>query len=76
MKTELNYEGVDLSIEFDYQPFERAERGPEAQYPGCEESAEIIEIKVGEIDITDLMYHHFDKLEEIILEELHTDYRF
>ena len=37
--------GVPCTIKYDYQPYEAPERGPEAQYPGCEE----------EIDITDVI---------------------
>lgn len=46
MEIKIKYKGVELDIEFDYQPFEKAETGPEAQYPGCAEAIEDInEIK-------------------------------
>lgn len=46
MNITINYKGVKLDIEYDYQPYEKAETGPEAQYPGCAESIEgINEIK-------------------------------
>ena len=41
-----------VQVEFDYQPAEPAERGPEAQYPGCQECFEITGIFVGEVEIT------------------------
>jgi hypothetical protein len=43
---------LKVQVEFDYQPAEAAERGPEAQYPGCPECFEIIGIYVGEAEIT------------------------
>ena len=46
MNITINYKGVNLDIEYDYQPYEKAETGPEAQYPGCAEAIEgINEIK-------------------------------
>ena len=41
----IKHKGVDLDIEYDYQPEEKADRGPYAQYAGCNESWEICEIK-------------------------------
>ncbi len=40
-KTTINHNGVSLQVEYNYQPFEPAETGPEAQYPGCEEAIEL-----------------------------------
>ena len=46
MEITINYKGVELDIEFDYQPAEKPETGAEAQYPGCPEAIEgINEIK-------------------------------
>ena len=42
METTLKYRGVEFDVEYDYQPFEPAERGPEAQYPGSPEYIEQI----------------------------------
>ncbi len=55
-----------LTIEFiaDYQPFERAETGPEAQYPGCEESIEIEQAFYNgeEIDISIFADEYLEKV--------------
>ena len=76
MRTKLEYKGTTLRIEFDYQPFERAERGPEAQYPGCGESAEITEIHIGEVDVTELLEDQWEEIEVLILDEMHEDTRY
>ena len=40
MNTTIELYGIEFECEFDYQPFEPAERGPEAQYAGCCESVD------------------------------------
>ena len=40
MNIEIEWKGVKFDVEFDYQPAEPAERGIEAQYPGCGESVQ------------------------------------
>jgi hypothetical protein len=47
--------GVPCTIKFDYQPYEAADTGPEAQYPGCDEGFEITQVTVGEVDVTEWM---------------------
>ena len=56
-----------VQVEFDYQPAEPAERGPEAQYPGCAECFEITGIFVGEVEITNQLN---EKEQAAILEAL------
>jgi hypothetical protein len=43
---------LPVQVEFSYQPYEPPERGPEAQYPGCAESIDLIRVRVGDQDIT------------------------
>jgi hypothetical protein len=43
---------LPVQVEFNYQPFEPPERGPEAQYPGCPEAIEIEGLYVGRAKIT------------------------
>jgi hypothetical protein len=43
---------LPVQVEFTYQPAERPERGPEAQYPGCPEAIEIDGLYIGEANIT------------------------
>lgn len=38
MEITIKFKGVDLDVDFDYQPFEKADTGPEARYPGCVEA--------------------------------------
>ena len=71
MKTKLNYKGIEFDVEFDYQPAEKAERGPEAQYPGCPETAEITEILFMGVDFYEVMEDYFYEIADIILEQMH-----
>lgn len=43
---------LPVIVEFNYQPHEPPERGPEAQYPGCPEAIEIEGLYIGEANIT------------------------
>jgi len=43
---------LPVQVEFNYQPFEPPERGPEAQYPGCPEAIEIEGCFIGRAEIT------------------------
>lgn len=47
--------GVPCTIKFDYQPYEPADTGPEAMYPGCEEEIEVTQVMVGGVDVTEWM---------------------
>jgi len=43
---------IEVDVDFFYQPKEAADTGPEARYPGCAESIEIVSVRVGDQDIT------------------------
>jgi hypothetical protein len=43
---------IELEVDFFYQPKEAPDTGPEARYPGCAESLDIVSVRVGEVDIT------------------------
>lgn len=45
---------LELDVEFDYQPYEPPERGPEAQYPGCQESFDITAVWVNGRNIIEI----------------------
>jgi len=47
--------GVPCTIKFDYQPYEPADTGPEAMYPGCDEEVDITQVMVGDVDVTEWM---------------------
>lgn len=64
--TSLNFLGVDIEIEYYYQPAEKPVMyySDGSGYPGCSEEFEIIKIKHKGEDITDLCEVHFQKIEE------------
>ena len=69
MSTIVVYLPIAVEVDFDYQPAEPPDCGPEARYPGCAESAEINAVRVGDLDITEQLDHDdFASLETIILE--------
>ena len=43
---------IEVDVDFFYQPKEPADTGPEARYPGCAESLDIVSVRVGDQDIT------------------------
>ena len=43
---------LPVRVTFNYQPFEPAETGPEAQYPGCAEAIEIAGCFIDKTEIT------------------------
>jgi hypothetical protein len=43
---------IEVEVDFFYQPKEAPDHGPEARYPGCAESLDIVSVRVGEVDIT------------------------
>lgn len=49
--------GVPCTIKYDYQPYEAPERGPEAQYPGCEEEITVTDVLVGGVSVSDWLEH-------------------
>ncbi len=67
MKTKINFRGIDFDVEFSYQPYEPAETGPEAQYPGCGESIEeISSIEYEENDWSDILEDYNKEIEDLI----------
>lgn len=64
----INFCELELEIEFEYAPAERAVRYyPDySGYPGCGEYLQIIGVKLGDHDIYELCekYKMFDDLEE------------
>ena len=66
-KITINYKGVDLDIEYLFQPEEKAETGPEAQYPGCgADIEEVSEIKHKGTCLLKLLEYDIDGIEEAI----------
>ena len=48
-------DNLELLVDFDYQPAEPPERGPEARYPGCPESLEIEHVTLNGMEVTSLL---------------------
>lgn len=65
--------GVPCTIKFDYQPYEAPERGPEAQYPGCEEEIEITDIVVEGVSLISWVNDYKEMME--FLEDKIRSYR-
>lgn len=72
-KIKLDYKGVLLEIEYDYQPAEKAETGHEAQYPGCGEEVEVCSINHKGTDMFELLEGECESIESEILESIHSD---
>jgi len=73
MTKTIYYKEIELEIEFDYSPEEKAVLYPiENAYPGSPAMVEITSIKLpySKVDIYDLLTDHFDELETIILNDL------
>ncbi len=71
MDITINYKGVELDIEFDYQPAEKAEKGINAQYPGCAEAIEgINEIKHKGTCFYEVFEDNLEDIETAILEAM------
>ena len=68
-KITLNFKGVDLDIEFYYQPEEKEFFNYKEGYghPGCAESADITDIKHKGECFWELMEDYKEELEQIIL---------
>lgn len=71
MRRELTYKGVDLDIEFDYQPEE-----PMVMYykdgsgdPGCPSSVTITGIKIVRIDVYELLEDQIEAIELELIQE-------
>lgn len=73
MTLEIIYKEVTFQVEFNHQPFERAETGPEAQYPGCGESIELIDIIHEGDSFLEVFENEIDKIEEAILKKMDAD---
>jgi hypothetical protein len=72
MNITINYRGIDFDVEYDYQPFEPADRGHDAQYPGCDESIDRInEFTHKGTDFLEWIEDSEDEIKELILEKMH-----
>ena len=58
----VEYKGVELEVEYDYQPEEAEERF----YPGCSEQITITDIKIGDVSVWELLEDDVDSIEELM----------
>ena len=58
--TSVNYHGVEFDIEYDYQPAEKEVRyySDGSGYPGCAESLDVNDVRIGGVDVTELCDAH------------------
>ena len=68
----ITYMELELDVEFDYQPAEKAVMyyGDGSGYPGCEASVDICLIECGGIDLTEYFVDDSDDIIELVFEEL------
>jgi len=66
MKKQITFKEVDLTVEFDHQPEERADR----DHPGCHESIELSDIYHEGVSFLEIMEPHFEKIEELVWKAL------
>ena len=73
--TTMNYMGVDLYVEYDYQPAEKEVRydSDNSGYPGCPASLEITRVCIGDVDVSELFEYYglIAKMEEEMFEKLY-----
>jgi hypothetical protein len=69
----IEFRGIEFDVEFDYQPFEPPERGPEAQYPGCDECIESVNSFTHQgTDFLELIYmNNESEIDELLLSSRH-----
>lgn len=68
---------LKVQVEFDYQPAEAAESGPEAQYPGCPECFEITGIYIGTVEITgQLTEKEREQIYQALVDKVNLERRF
>jgi len=67
----VNYKGVELEVEFDYQPCEKKVRyySDGSGYPGCPESLDLTSIKIDGVDAWDLLEDQVDQISEQLIED-------
>jgi hypothetical protein len=71
MKKTIVFEGVKLSVTFDYQQEESPEIGIHAKYPGCKEEIQIEEVNHKSQDIFSLFNVELtEKLEAALLKQM------
>jgi hypothetical protein len=70
--TTLEYEGLELDIEYEYQP----EEPMELEYPGCEEEFTIEKIMIGDQDAYNMFQSNelIDEITELIAKQLKDNY--
>jgi len=64
-------DSFELLVDFDFQPYEAPERGPEAAYPGCPEAVTIEHVTLNGHDVTSLLSEaQLNELEAAVWDEI------
>ena len=68
----LEYQGLTLDLEFDYQP----EEPMELEYSGCDEEFTIEKIMIGDQNLYELFQNNdlIEELEEMMIKQLKDNY--
>lgn len=71
MEATIKYRGLELDVEFDYQPEEPEVRYyPDGSgYPGCAEEIDVYKVSLNGTDITEL-FDDFTEMEEEISKQI------
>jgi len=69
LKADIEYEGRDLEIEFDYQPEEKEVRyySDGSGYPGCPEEYTIYSVKLNGREV--IKHVNLERIEELLIEK-------
>ena len=72
MKATVKFKGFEFDVQFDYEPAEDAiyNYGDGSGYPGYPESYDFWEIKLNNIDASDLLDHCIEEFEEEAIEQI------
>ena len=69
----VEYKGVELEVEYDYQPEEACVMyySDGSGYPGCAEQIDITEITINGVDVFELLENDLEEIEELISNKIH-----
>jgi len=72
MESTVQFKGVEFTIDYDYQPYEKEVRYDSNMegYPGCAEQIDIILITFQGENFTEILEDNFTEIEELISNQL------
>jgi len=70
MRKEVEVDGNNFIVQYDFQPEEVPETGPEAQYPGCGAGITIEGIIYKSVDVSEIIDEYlYDRIEDLLWED-------